>query len=246
MEYNFKDTVFGIHPVEEAIESGKQIDKILLRKGGDQSHYKQIKKLAAQNLIQIQEVPIEKLNKLSRGNHQGVVAFISPVEFQSVINVVPQLYEEGVDPFFLILDRVTDVKNFGAITRTAECAGINAIVVPTKGLARIGNEALKGSAGALLHINICKEHNLKQAIKYLKMSGLKIIACSEKTDKLVYHTDLKGPIALLFGSEEDGISDQLLKLADERVKLPLFGKISSLNVGAAVSAICYEAVRQRI
>lgn len=239
-----KDLLIGTRPLIEAIEAGKQIDKVLIQKGLKSSTFKELFPLLKEHNIQQQNVPIEKLNRITKKNHQGVIAFLSPVDFVPIEELVARTYESGKDPMFLILDRVTDVRNFGAIARTAECTGTQGIIVPSRGSAPINYDALKTSAGALSHIDVCKEDNLKDTITFLKNSGLTIVACSEKGKDTVYETDLKGPIAIIMGSEENGVSPEYLKLCDKIVKLPMAGKIGSLNVSVAAGAILFEIVRQ--
>lgn len=239
-----KDLLIGTRPLIEAIESGKQIDKVLIQKGLKGSTFQELFPLLKQHNIQQQTVPIEKLNRITKKNHQGVIAFVSPVDFVSVEEVVARAYESGKDPLLLILDRVTDVRNFGAIARTAECVGAHGIIVPTRGSAPVNFDALKTSAGALNHISVSKEDNLKDTLTFLKNSGLMIVACSEKGNELPYNTDLKGPLAIVMGSEENGVSPEYLKLCDKVVQLPMKGKIGSLNVSVAAGALLFEVIRQ--
>lgn len=238
------DYLIGTRPLIEAIESGKQIDKVLIQKGLKGEVFQELFHLLKLHEINYHTVPIEKLNKISRKNHQGVIAFLSPVDFVKVDEVIARVFEEGTDPLFLVLDKITDVGNFGAICRTAECTGVQAIIIPSRGAAPINYSALKTSAGALNHIAICKEDNLKDTLKFLKNSGLKIVGCSEKGDQLAYDTDLTGPMALIMGSEENGISPEYLKLCDGVAKLPMKGKIGSLNVSVAAGVLLYEVLRQ--
>lgn len=238
--------IFGLRPVIEAIESGKTIDKLFVQKGLQGDIFSQLRKLITEYDIPTSYVPVEKLNRLTGKNHQGIYAFLSPIEFDSIENVLPQIYEKGKTPFLLILDRVSDVRNFGAIARTAECVGIDAIVIPSKGSASVNADAIKTSTGALYNIPVCKEANLKKTVEYLQQSGIAMVAASEKSDKFLYDADFTGPIAIIMGSEEDGISDNLLKISDNIIKLPMAGQTASLNVSVACGAILYEAVRQRI
>lgn len=239
-----KDLLIGTRPLIEAIQAGKQIDKVLIQKGLKGSTFQELFPLLKEHNIQQQSVPIEKLNRITKKNHQGVIAFVSPVDFVSVEEVVARAYEAGEDPLLLILDRVTDVRNFGAIARTAECTGVHGIIVPTRGSAPINFDALKTSAGALNHISVCKEDNLKETISYLKNSGLTLVACSEKGSDTAYNADLKGPLAIVMGSEENGVSPEYLKLCDKVVQLPMKGKIGSLNVSVAAGALLFEVLRQ--
>lgn len=238
------DMIFGIHPVLEAIQSGKQIDKIFIQNGLQGENIKSIKIAVSKIDLRINYVPLEKLNRITRKNHQGVIAFLSAVELNSVESVVPHLFEQGKSPFLLILDRVTDVRNFGALVRTAECAGADAVIIGNVSNAPVNSDAMKTSAGALNHITICKEENLPRTIDFLQQSGIKVFAATEKTDNLVYSQEMQKPLAIIMGSEENGISQEILKRCDARIKLPLFGKTESLNVSVACGAILYEVVRQ--
>ncbi len=238
--------IFGLRPIIEAIESGKTIDKLFIQKGLQGEIFSQLRKLITQYEIPTSYVPVEKLNRLTGKNHQGVYAFLSPIEFDSIENVLPQIYERGKTPFLLVLDRVSDVRNFGAIARTAECVGIDAIIIPNKGSASVNADAVKTSAGALYNIPICKENNLKKTVEYLQQSGIVLAAASEKADTYLYDVDFTTPLAIIMGSEEDGVSDALLKIADNIIKLPMAGQTASLNVSVACGAILYEAVRQRL
>tara|TARA_R110002072_G_scaffold15884_15_gene63125 strand:- start:1901 stop:2665 length:765 start_codon:yes stop_codon:yes gene_type:complete len=239
-----KDLLIGTRPLIEAIESGKQIDKVLLQKGLKGNVSQELFPLLRKYNIQQQSVPIEKLNRITKKNHQGVIAFVSPVDFVSVEEVIARAYESGKDPLLLILDRITDVRNFGAIARTAECTGVQGIIIPSRGSAPVNFDALKTSAGALNHISICKEEKLKDSIEYLKNSGLSIVACSEKGKEIAYNSNLKGPLAIIMGSEENGVSPEYLKMCDKVVQLPMMGKIGSLNVSVAAGALLFEVIRQ--
>ena len=204
-----------------------------------------LKKLLAQHNIRANYVPIEKLNRFTRKNHQGIVAFIADIPFYKIEDIVPQLFEEGKTPFILILDRLTDVRNFGAICRTAECVGVDAIVIPDKGAAPINSDAIKTSAGAIYNIKICKEKNLAHSVDFLQQSGISVFASTEKAQKLIYETNFKEPCAIVMGNEETGISKEVMHHSDEKVKLPIVGKTQSLNVSVACGALLYEVVRQR-
>lgn len=238
--------IFGLRPIIEAIEAGKTIDKLFVQKGLQGEIFSELRKLIRDYDIPTQYVPVEKLNRLTRKNHQGVFAFLSPVEFHRIDNLLPQIYEQGKIPFLLILDRVSDVRNFGAIARTAECVGADAIIVPQKGSASVNADAVKTSAGALYNIPVCKEVSLKKTIEFLRDSGIRIVCATEKTSDFIYKADFKSPVAIVMGSEEDGISDDILRISDENVKLPMTGKTSSLNVSVACGVFLFEAVRQRI
>lgn len=239
------DFIYGTRAVIESIEAGKEVDKILLQKDLKNELILELQSLAKDYSVPIQKVPVEKLNRLTKKNHQGVVAYLSSVVYASLDNVISEAYGKGETPLLVILDRVTDVRNIGAIARTAECAGAHAIVVPSRGTAQLGADAMKTSAGALNHIAVCRVENLKTTIKEIQANGISVIACSEKAEDLVYEADLTAPLAIMMGSEEDGISPEYLKLADGHVKLPMNGQIESLNVSVATGIIIYEVLRQR-
>ena len=238
--------IFGTRAVLEAIHAGKEIDRIFIQKDGQTDILKELISEAAKRKVPYLKVPAEKLNRITRKAHQGVIAYLSAIHYASIDNVINGTFEKGKDPLVIILDRVTDVRNFGAIARTAECAGADCIVIPDRGSALINSDAMKTSAGALNHIPVCREKNLMGAINFLKNSGLKVVAATEKTDTEMYDIELKGPLALVFGSEEDGISEEILSVVNERLKIPLFGKIESLNVSVSVAVVLYEAVRKRV
>lgn len=242
---NKEDFIFGTRAVIEAIKNAKTIDKVLIKKGLNNDLFQQLHVLIKENNISVQFVPLEKINRVTRKNHQGVLAFISPVVFDNIENVLPGIYESGKDPLLLILDQITDVRNFGAIVRSAECAGVQAIIIPEKGMARIGADAVKTSAGALNHVPICRTNNLYQTIQFLIDSGIRIVAATEKGDKLYTDTDFKSPLGIVMGSEDTGISQQILDIAHEQLKIPILGKIESLNVSVSAALMIYEAVRQR-
>lgn len=237
--------IYGIRPVMEAINSNVKISKVLVRRGLGGNLAMELMGLLKHSNIPLQHVPPELFNKFKEKNHQGVVAYTSPIELQDLEMLLPQFIGEGKTPFILILDRVTDVRNFGAIVRTAECAGVNAIVVPAKGAASIGSDAVKTSAGALHHIPICRVGSLKMTVSFLKQSGLRVVSASEKAEKSIYDINFNGPVALVMGAEDLGVNPDLIKLSDEVAKIPLNGKIYSLNVSVATGIILYEIVRQR-
>lgn len=240
------DMVFGIRAIIETINSEKEIDKLFIQKGLSNPLIKELIQTARKFNVPIAQVPGEKLNRFTRKNHQGAVAFVSAVKYASLDNIIDQCYQKGKEPFILILDRVTDVRNFGAIARTAECAGVDAIVIPTRGSAAVNSDAMKTSAGALNYLPICRTENLKITIDFLKNSGIQIIACTEKADKSIYDVDYTNPVAIMLGSEEDGISGEYLKLADQKGKIPMIGNIDSLNVSVSAAVAIYEAVRQKL
>lgn len=237
--------VFGIRPIIEAIEAGKTIDKVFLQNRLQGSIFNELKALLSKHNIRPNYVPVEKLNRFTRKNHQGAVAFISDVPFYKIEDILPEIFEEGRTPFLLILDRLTDVRNFGAICRTAECVGIDAVIIPEKGAAPINSDAIKTSAGAIYNIKICKEKNLAHTVDYLQQSGVSVFASTEKAQKLIYEIDFTEPCAIVMGNEETGISKEVLHHADEKIKLPIEGKTQSLNVSVACGAVLYEALRQK-
>ena len=241
-----ENVIFGIRPVIEAIKADKQIDKLLVQKGLQGALIQELLEVVKDFSLHIQFVPIERLSRVTQKNHQGVIAYISPIAYQSVDQVVPMLFEEGKNPLIMILDRITDVRNFGAITRTCECCGVDAIVVPDKESAQLNADAMKTSAGALNVITICKEKNLYNTIKYLKSCGFNVVACTEKSNDTIFQSDYTTPTAIIMGSEENGVSPQLLKIVDQCLKIPMKGTIASLNVSVAAAMILGEVVRQRI
>ncbi|MCW3084404.1 MAG: rRNA ((2251)-2-O)-methyltransferase RlmB [Bacteroidetes bacterium] len=241
-----ENMIFGIRPVIEALKAGKEIDRLFVQTGLKNELFGEMMGMLKKHNVLYQYVPAEKLNRLTSKNHQGVVGYISSIEYHKIEEVLPAVFEKGKIPLILILDRITDVRNFGAIARTAECSGVDAIIIPTKGAAQINADAIKTSTGALHTIPVCREENLKQVIEYLRESGLLVIACTEKTKENYYQQDFTLPVAIMMGSEENGISSEFLKMADAHAKIPLMGEISSLNVSVATGVILYEAVRQRL
>lgn len=244
-EMNTEEFIFGTRAVIEAINNGRNIEKILIKTGLNNELFQQLLTLMKENNIAFQYVPIEKINRITRKNHQGVLALISPLEYANIETLLPGIYESGKDPLLLILDQITDVRNFGAIARSAECAGVDAIIIPDKGMARIGADAIKTSAGALHHVPVCKVKNLVKTIQFLIDSGIRIAASTEKGDKYYSDANLNTPLAIVMGSEDSGISPAILNLAHERLKIPIMGKIESLNVSVSAALMIYEAVRQR-
>jgi len=241
-----KEAIFGIRPIIEVIKSGKTIDKLFIQKGLHNESFAILWKLVRENRINYKHVPVEKMNRLTKKNHQGVFAFISPIDFYNIEDVIPNLYEEGKSPLILILDRITDVRNFGAIARTAECSNVDCIIVPEQNSAAINSDAMKTSSGALNSIKICRTWNLKMTLQMLKDSGIQIVSCTEKTNNKIYSVNYQIPTAIILGSEENGISNEFLKFSDEKVKIPILGNIESLNVSVACGVILYETVRQRL
>jgi 23S rRNA (guanosine2251-2'-O)-methyltransferase len=243
--------IFGLRPVLETLKANRPVEKIMIREtfrsisGSDL--LKQIASEAKAKNITLQYVPEERLDRLAKnGNHQGTVAFLATAEYSDLETVLEDLQQRGIPPFLLLLDRITDVRNFGAIVRTAECAGVHAIAVPAKGAAPMNADAMKTSAGALNHVPVCRVASLKTAVLLARGYGLKIVAATEKSGTPYYEANLSAPLALIAGSEESGISRDSLALADERVKIPLQGKIDSLNVSAATAVILFESVRQKL
>lgn len=246
MENNAADYIFGLHPVLEAFEAGKEFEKLFIQSGLRSPQLQQISKNARELGVPVQHVPIEKLNRITRKNHQGVVGYISPISYQSVEQLVPMIYEAGKMPFIVVLDRITDVRNLGAIARTAYAAGADALLLPSRGSALITGDAMKTSAGALSKLTVCRADNLKDSLDFLKESGLKIAAVTEKGSSSIWENKLEGPIALILGSEEDGVSPAYLQKADAKLQIPMPGAMESLNVSVAAGIACFEIVRQRI
>lgn len=240
-----KDMIFGIRAVIEAIQAGSEIDKILVRRDMTSELSRELFSALNGLEVPVQKVPLEKLNRITLKNHQGVIAFISPVVYQHIEDIVPSIYEEGRMPFIVVLDGVTDVRNFGAIARTCECAGVDAIVVPVKGGAALNGDAVKTSAGALLKIPVCREHNLINAVRYLSSSGIKVLAASEKATQNYSDISMTEPVAIVMGAEDEGVSPEILRMCDEMMRIPMLGTIESLNVSVAAGVLIYEAVRQR-
>ena len=240
------DFIFGIRPVLEAIKAGQEIDKVLVRQNltGDLSA--ELLSELRKNKIYTQHVPAGRLDKITKRNHQGVVAFISPVPYQNLEDIVMKAFEDGKSPIVVMLDSVTDVRNFGAIARTCECAGVSAIVIPDTNSAKITEDAIKTSAGAFYNIPVCRQKNLVDAVLFLQQSGFKVYAATEKADSVVYEQTFSSPTAIIMGSEDLGISKTLLKRADKLIKIPMSGKTESLNVSVSTAVIVYEVVRQQM
>jgi len=242
---NNDEFIFGTRAVIEAIHKNRTIEKVLIKKDLKNQLYQQLFTLIKEYNIPYQYVPVEKINRITRKNHQGVLAFVSPIEYSEIEIILPGIFEKGKDPLILVIDQITDVRNFGAIARSAECAGVDAIIIPEKGMARIGSDAVKTSAGALHHIPVCKAKNLVKTVQFIRDSGIRIVAATEKAEKIYTKSNLNSPVAIVMGSEDTGISSSILNLAHERVKIPVVGKIESLNVSVSAAVIMYEAVRQR-
>ena len=243
MEKN--EMIFGIRAVIEAVEAGKEIDKILVKKDLQGDLAKELFDLIKGRGFFVQRVPVERLNRITRKNHQGVIAFISSVTYQKAEDLVPFLFEQGKNPFFVMLDGVTDVRNFGAIARTCECAVVDAVIIPVRGSASVNADAVKTSAGALHTLPVCREQNLRSTLQYLKDSGFRIVAATEKGDYDYTKADYTGPLCIIMGAEDTGVSYENLALCDEWVKIPMLGTIESLNVSVAAGILIYEAVKQR-
>ena len=243
--YKETDYIFGLHPVLEAIKAGKHIDRLLIKQGLQGSLYHELISEVRNREIPYQVVPAERIELVTRKNHQGVVAWLALIEYQLISNILPAVFEKGEDPLIIILDGVSDVRNLGAVVRSAECLGANAIIIPEKGSARINADAIKASAGALHTLPVCREKSLVKTVEYLKNSGLKIIAADEEKGTDAPVTDLKGPSVLIVGSEDRGISRELLSLSDIIIRIPMTGTIGSLNVSVASGILLYEITRQR-
>lgn len=240
------EIIFGIRAVTEAILAGKELDKILIKKDIRSDLSKELLTALKGQTIPVQRVPIERINRITRKNHQGVVAFTSAITYQKTEDLVPFLFEQGKLPFFVMLDGITDVRNFGAISRTCECAAVDAIIIPSVGSASANADAIKTSAGALYKLPVCRENNLKKTLRFLKDSGFHIIAATEKGDYDYTEADYTNPLCMIMGAEDKGVSSDNLALCDEQVKIPMYGTIESLNVSVAAGILVYEAVKQRV
>ena len=240
------EMILGKRAVLEALQAGKEVDKILMKKDLQGDLAKELLAALKGTGIPLQRVPVERLNRITRKNHQGVIAYLSAVVYQRVENLVPMLFEEGKEPFFIALDGITDVRNFGAIARTCECAGVDAVIIPTTNSVSVNADAVKTSAGALHKLPVCRERNLTETLRYLKECGFRLIAATEKGDYDYSKADYKGPLCLIMGAEDRGVSYDNLALCDEWVRIPMRGTIESLNVSVAAGVLIYEAVKQRI
>jgi 23S rRNA (guanosine2251-2'-O)-methyltransferase len=239
------DCIFGLRPVIEAIRAGKQIDRLLIRQGLQGALYHELMIEVRKHNIAYQIVPLERIELVTRKNHQGVLAWLSLIEFQSIANLLPLIFEKGEDPLIIALDGVSDVRNFGAIVRSADCLGAHAVIIPEKGSARITADAIKTSAGALHTFPVCREKSIVKSVEYLKESGLKVITATEKTGTDISKLTLKGPVVLIMGAEDKGISRELISISDHQVRIPMTGNIGSLNVSVAAGILLYEISRQR-
>lgn len=240
-----ENQIFGIRAIIEAVNAKKEIDKVFIQKEAQGDLMSELLKTLKKNNINFSYVPVEKLNKLTHNNHQGAVASIAPISFVNLENLVESVLESGKTPLLLILDQLSDARNFGAIIRTAECTGVDGIIVQKQGSAPVNGDTVKTSAGAVFNVPICKVDHIKDAVFYLQGSGIKTVAATEKTDNNLYDISLNEPVAIIMGSEDKGVNPSVLKIVDEKAKLPMFGTISSLNVSVACGAFLYEAVRQR-
>ncbi|MDP4185213.1 MAG: 23S rRNA (guanosine(2251)-2'-O)-methyltransferase RlmB [Bacteroidota bacterium] len=245
MKEKENEMIFGLRATMEAIEAGKEIEKILIRRELKGELYQEFFTLVRKKDMPHQFVPGETLDRLTIKNHQGVIAFISPIVYHDIAEITSSLLEQGKKPLFLILDKITDVRNFGAIARSAECAGVDAIIIPEQGSARVGADAIKTSAGALHTIPVCRHKNLIDVVMLLQQSGVRVVAATEKGSTPYFESDFKEPLAIILGSEDKGIEPRLLRMADELIQIPIKGRIASLNVSVAASLMVYEAVRQR-
>lgn len=244
MEKN--DYIFGIRAVIEAIEAGKEIDKVLVKKDLQGDLAQELFAATRQAGVMVQRVPVERINRITRKNHQGVLAFVSAVEYYTLESLIPSLYEAGEVPFVVLLDGVTDVRNFGAIARTCECVGANAIVIPARGSVSVNADAVKTSAGALHTLPVCRERSIQDAVRYLHDSGFTIVAASEKATCNYTEVDYTVPVAIVMGAEDTGVSLVVLRHCDEMVAIPMRGSIGSLNVSVAAGVMMYEVIRQRM
>ncbi|MBN2668491.1 MAG: 23S rRNA (guanosine(2251)-2'-O)-methyltransferase RlmB [Bacteroidales bacterium] len=240
------DFIYGLNPVLEALDGNQNIDKILIRRGKNEDIVHQIKQLAKEHRVPFSLVPDEKLDRLTKKNHQGVIAFISPIPFYQIDDLMPQIFEEGRLPLIMILDGITDVRNFGAIARTCYSAGFDAIIIPSQGFARVSEDAVKTSAGALLKIPVCRTHHLADTIRYLQNSGVSVVAASEKAEQYYFNHDFSSPVAIVMGAEDVGVSEAAIRQADAMLKIPMANAFNSLNVSVAAGILAFEAVKQRL
>ena len=236
--------IYGTHSILEALDAGKEIDKIFIRRGLKTEETQQVARIARERVIPMQYVPSEKLDRLTTKNHQGIVAFIAEIEYTSLEQLIPIIYEEGRAPFFVILDGITDVRNFGAIARTAECTGVDAIIIPDKGSVSVTGDAIKTSAGALHRVAVCRVSSISHTIRMFQDNGIKVVTASEKASTTYTEESLQYPCAIVMGSEEVGPSEDTIRLSDSLIRIPQVGSIGSLNVSVAAGVILYECLRQ--
>ncbi|MGL5980277.1 MAG: 23S rRNA (guanosine(2251)-2'-O)-methyltransferase RlmB [Phocaeicola sp.] len=239
------EMIFGVRAVIEAIQAGREIDKVLVKRDMQSELSKELFDALKGSMFPVQRVPVERIDRITRKNHQGVVAYISSITYQKTEQMVPFLFEEGKNPILLLLDGITDVRNFGAIARTCECAGIDAIIIPAKNSVTVNADAIKTSAGALHTLPVCREKNITETIKFLKNSGFKIVAATEKGDYDYTKANYQDPVCIIMGAEDTGVPYEHLALCDEWIKIPLKGTIGSLNVSVAAGVLIYEAIKQR-
>ena len=240
-----KEMIFGLRAVIEAVQAGKDVDRVLVKRELQGELFKELQDVLTLHEIPMQKVPLERIDRITRKNHQGVLAYMSAVTYQKIEDIIPMLYEQGKNPFIVVLDGITDVRNFGAIARTCEVAGVDAIVIPARGSVRVSADAMKTSAGALHTIPVCRELNIRDAVQFLRNSGVKVVAATEKAAENYTTSTYVDPVAILMGAEDEGISPELLKISDDLVRLPVFGTIQSLNVSVAAGVMLYEVIRQR-
>lgn len=240
-----KEMIFGLRAVIEAVQAGKDVDRVLVKRELQGELFKELQDVLALHEIPMQKVPLERIDRITRKNHQGVLAYMSAVTYQKIENIIPMLYEQGKNPFIVVLDGITDVRNFGAIARTCEVAGVDAIVIPARGSVRVSADAMKTSAGALHTIPVCRELSMRYAVQFLRNSGVKVVAATEKAAENYTTSTYVDPVAILMGAEDEGISPELLKISDDLVRLPVYGTIQSLNVSVAAGVMLYEVIRQR-
>lgn len=241
-----EDYIFGVRAVIEAVRAGRELNKILIQKGINKELFLELKEALKGESHHLQFVPAEKLNAITENNHQGVIAYVSPIKYYKAEELVEELIEAEKKPFILALDRITDVRNFGAIARTAECEGVDAIIIPSKGSVTVTPDAIKTSAGALNRVKVCKTDNLKDTLFYIQQCGVRLVACTEKSSVPLYETNLRGAVAVIMGSEKDGVTQDLINLADISCRIPMRGEIASLNVSVAAGMVLYEKLRQEI
>jgi len=238
--------IYGLRPILQAVQDGQTIDKVFLQKGISGPLYTQLEGTLRDAGIEPKYVPVEKLNRVTSGNHQGAVAYLSPIDFHELEEVIMKVVEDGRKPLILALDRITDVRNFGAIARTAECQGVDMIIIPGRSSVQVTSDAIKTSVGALNRIPVCKADNLKNTLFYIQQCGVRLVACTEKSSTPIYQANLRGSVAVIMGSEEDGITNDLINMSDIAAKIPMVGEIASLNVGVATGMVLYEKTRQEL
>lgn len=238
--------IIGFRAIVEALESGKEFDKVLLQKGLKGELQNETRRILKEYNVPFQLVPIEKLERLTKANHQGIIGFTTPISFHDLGNLIQQTFEKGVTPKFIYLDQVSDVRNFGAICRSAECSGFHGVIVPEKGAAQINEDAIKTSAGALFHIPVARTKSIDETIELLQQSGIQLVSCTEKTNTQLFEVDMSKPTCIIMGAEDVGISNEFLRRSDILAKIPMEGRTSSLNVSVAAGIIMYELNRQRI